>query len=93
MQTVTGQLKEQSSSFRSRDNRAALFESFYAAAAAVAAAGAVAVGDTTLSLLSAVHVHRWGAKKVSLMAQWQQVAPFVAVGVLLVLLLVYKFYW
>jgi ABC-type spermidine/putrescine transport system permease subunit II len=91
MQTVTGQLKEQSSSFRSRDNRAALFESFYAAA--VAAAGAVAVGDTTLSLLSAVHVHRWGAKKVSLMAQWQQVAPFVAVGVLLVLLLVYKFYW
>jgi len=36
---------------------------------------------------------RWGAKKVSLMAQWQQYAPFVVVGVVLFIVLVLKFYF
>jgi len=35
---------------------------------------------------------RWGAKKVSLMAQWQQYAPFIAVGVVFFLVLLLKFY-
>ena len=36
---------------------------------------------------------RWGAKKVSLMAQWQQYAPFVAVAALLIFVLILKFYF
>jgi hypothetical protein len=36
---------------------------------------------------------RWGAKKVSLMAQWQQYAPFVAVGGVLIVVLALKFYF
>ena len=36
---------------------------------------------------------RWGAKKVNLMAQWQQVAPFVAVAVVLLFILFLKFYF
>ena len=36
---------------------------------------------------------RWGAKKVNLMAQWQQVAPFVAVAVVPLFILFMKFYF
>jgi len=36
---------------------------------------------------------KWGAKKVSLQAQWQQYAPFVVVGVVLVVVLGLKWYF
>mmetsp|Transcript_23911 Transcript_23911/g.53974 ORF Transcript_23911/g.53974 Transcript_23911/m.53974 type:complete len:238 (+) Transcript_23911:164-877(+) len=49
--------------------------------------------DVTSNLKQQSSSFRWGAKKVSLMAQWQQYAPFVAVAALLIFVLILKFYF
>jgi len=36
---------------------------------------------------------KWGAQKVSLMVQWQQYAPFVAVGGVLLLIVILRIYF
>ena len=46
--------------------------------------------NVTGDLKNQAQSFRWGAKKVNLMAQWQQVAPFVAVGVVLLVILLLK---
>jgi len=50
------------------------------------------MADMSRDLKNVSSEFKWGAKKVSLMAQWQQYAPFVVVAGILLLVLILKFY-
>mmetsp|Transcript_7109 Transcript_7109/g.29579 ORF Transcript_7109/g.29579 Transcript_7109/m.29579 type:complete len:229 (-) Transcript_7109:607-1293(-) len=49
--------------------------------------------ETTSSLKDEAHKYKWGAKKFSAMVLWQQYAPLVAIGALLLFVLWFKLRW
>ena len=49
--------------------------------------------QTTSNLKSEATRYKWGAKKLSLMALYQQYGPFVAIGLFVALVLYLKFFW
>eukprot|EP00599_Poterioochromonas_sp_BG-1_P003808 CAMPEP_0173153314 /NCGR_PEP_ID=MMETSP1105-20130129/12783_1 /TAXON_ID=2985 /ORGANISM="Ochromonas sp., Strain BG-1" /LENGTH=173 /DNA_ID=CAMNT_0014069219 /DNA_START=264 /DNA_END=785 /DNA_ORIENTATION=- len=51
------------------------------------------VSEMSKNLSNESKKYSWGAKQLSLMAQFKQWAPFIAIGVIVVLVLAIRFFW